>query len=600
MIDARPPQLDAYRREARPDRTPEPFGSGRPGDGCGSSWSSSTRPGASTTTSAGDGRRAQELGRAQGPFGPPGGQAPGRPRRGPSARVRRVRGRDPAATTARGRSSSGTTGGIARRSPRILGPSSSAGTSRWSFRGHKLRGRWTLVRMGGRRARSGSCSGRPASASAEVEVRALSPVGAAPGSRSRRCATRAPCGDASRAASRGLGAPPGVPVRKQGSCWRRSPTRPPAGADWLFEIKYDGVRVLAERAGEDGRRCVGRSGQDITGALSGDRRGAPRARVRSRSCSTGRSWPRTRAGSRASSASRRACVSPAPGTWPRAMGDVPVAAMFFDCLALEGHDLRQPAARGAEGVPRARRCRRSASRARRPRGRQGAAFLEAAAEPGSRASSPSAGRARSRRGARTRLAQDQVPAPAGVRDRRLHRPQGAGPRFGALHLGLYDGERLVYVSKVGTGFDGAELDRLWQKLQPLRRERVAVRRPARRSGAGTTGSSPGSSRGALHRVDARRRAPPPDLPRAPQRHAPRGLPPRGGGRDDWAPVEAPASCRRRRGPGASVRARRGRPARRRGGAGIPRPPDESRQGLLAGRGLHEGRSRPLLRRDRAR
>ena len=25
--------------------------------------------------------------------------------------------------------------------------------------------------------------------------------------------------------------------------------RPPEGADWLFEIKYDGVRVLAERDG---------------------------------------------------------------------------------------------------------------------------------------------------------------------------------------------------------------------------------------------------------------------------------------------------------------------------------------------------------------
>jgi ATP-dependent DNA ligase len=24
-------------------------------------------------------------------------------------------------------------------------------------------------------------------------------------------------------------------------------TRPPEGADWLFEVKYDGVRVLGER-----------------------------------------------------------------------------------------------------------------------------------------------------------------------------------------------------------------------------------------------------------------------------------------------------------------------------------------------------------------
>jgi bifunctional non-homologous end joining protein LigD len=33
VIDERPPQLDAYRRKRDPDRTPEPFGSGRPGTG---------------------------------------------------------------------------------------------------------------------------------------------------------------------------------------------------------------------------------------------------------------------------------------------------------------------------------------------------------------------------------------------------------------------------------------------------------------------------------------------------------------------------------------------------------------------------------------
>jgi bifunctional non-homologous end joining protein LigD len=49
-------------------------------------------------------------------------------------------------------------------------------------------------------------------------------------------------------------------------------------------------------------------------------------------------------------------------------------------------------------------------------------------------------------------------------------PQGSRARFGALHIGVYDGGRLVYVSKVGTGFDGAELERLWQRLEPLRRD----------------------------------------------------------------------------------------------------------------------------------
>jgi bifunctional non-homologous end joining protein LigD len=52
-------------------------------------------------------------------------------------------------------------------------------------------------------------------------------------------------------------------------------------------------------------------------------------------------------------------------------------------------------------------------------------------------------------------------------------PQGSRGHFGALHLGLYDGPaetpRLVYVSKVGTGFDQAGLAAIWERLLPLAR-----------------------------------------------------------------------------------------------------------------------------------
>jgi bifunctional non-homologous end joining protein LigD len=49
-------------------------------------------------------------------------------------------------------------------------------------------------------------------------------------------------------------------------------------------------------------------------------------------------------------------------------------------------------------------------------------------------------------------------------------PQGSRARFGALHIGLYEGPKLVYVTKVGTGFDGATLDSIAKLLQPLARE----------------------------------------------------------------------------------------------------------------------------------
>jgi bifunctional non-homologous end joining protein LigD len=52
-------------------------------------------------------------------------------------------------------------------------------------------------------------------------------------------------------------------------------------------------------------------------------------------------------------------------------------------------------------------------------------------------------------------------------------PQGARGHFGALNLGVYDGppdaSRLVYVSKVGTGFDEAGLAAIRERLRPLAR-----------------------------------------------------------------------------------------------------------------------------------
>src|SRR5262249_58190801 len=55
-----------------------------------------------------------------------------------------------------------------------------------------------------------------------------------------------------------------VLAREQGFMLATLAEQPPEGADWLFEIKYDGVRVLAERAG-DRVTLLGRSGQVVTG-----------------------------------------------------------------------------------------------------------------------------------------------------------------------------------------------------------------------------------------------------------------------------------------------------------------------------------------------
>jgi bifunctional non-homologous end joining protein LigD len=46
-------------------------------------------------------------------------------------------------------------------------------------------------------------------------------------------------------------------------------------------------------------------------------------------------------------------------------------------------------------------------------------------------------------------------------------PRGTRTHFGALLLGVYDGDALVYVGHTGAGFDGKELDKVYRLLRPL-------------------------------------------------------------------------------------------------------------------------------------
>jgi bifunctional non-homologous end joining protein LigD len=54
------------------------------------------------------------------------------------------------------------------------------------------------------------------------------------------------------------------------------------------------------------------------------------------------------------------------------------------------------------------------------------------------------------------------------------KPTGSRKHFGALLLGAYEGKRLRYVGKVGTGFDGKALAALHKRFQPLRRLRPVL------------------------------------------------------------------------------------------------------------------------------
>src|SRR5207247_7437058 len=61
-------------------------------------------------------------------------------------------------------------------------------------------------------------------------------------------------------------------------------------------------------------------------------------------------------------------------------------------------------------------------------------------------------------------------------------PNGARAAFGALLVGYYDGDRLLYAGKVGTGFDTETLARLGRELSALQVERPPVAGEAKGKG----------------------------------------------------------------------------------------------------------------------
>jgi bifunctional non-homologous end joining protein LigD len=331
--------------------------------------------------------------------------------------------------------------------------------------GVKLRGRWTLARMGGKskewlllkKADEFVAADEATDRFPESVLSGLTVEEVRDGS--TRLTTLA---------ARLASAPAGEVDAATQSVMLASPAaRPFSDARWLFEIKYDGVRVLAAR---EGARVAlyGRAGQDFTSRYS-EVVTALRALPLTRFVLDGEVVALDEAGRPSFQRLQNRMHLTRPADVERERSTVPVSAVFFDALALEGRDLRrlpllERKACLALAVPA-----RGVIRYGDHVVERGEAFYDAAAEQ--RVEGILAKRVDSRyTGGRTRewlkikCHRRQEFVIGGWTD-----PQGARGLFGALHLGVYEDGRLVYVAKVGTGFDEATLRRVWERLQPLAR-----------------------------------------------------------------------------------------------------------------------------------
>ncbi len=236
---------------------------------------------------------------------------------------------------------------------------------------------------------------------------------------------------------------------------------------WLFEIKYDGVRVFAARADER-VEVRGRSGLVVSERYPEVVR-ALRALPLDRFVLDGEIVALDESG-RSSFQRLQARMNLTRAVDIELMQrEVPVSGIVFDALALDGYDVRAlPLERRKELLALLLPARAVVSRGDYVL-EHGREFYEAAAEQRlegivakRRLSRYAAGRSRDWLKLKCQLRQEFVIGGYTA-------PQGSRAHFGALHLGLYEGGRLVYVSKVGTGFDDAALAHIKAKLEPLRR-----------------------------------------------------------------------------------------------------------------------------------
>ena len=241
--------------------------------------------------------------------------------------------------------------------------------------------------------------------------------------------------------------------------------RPPSGADWLFEVKWDGVRAIAFIDHEE-VRLQSRSG------LRCERQYPELAVIPHQLAARQAVLDGEIAVLDDKGISRFHLIQPRiansdPNTIAHLVRSTPVVYFVFDLLYLDGYDLRNvdlserrklleqvvtpsEVLRVSEAFPAAGQEMLEAARAH---GLEGIVAKRAASCYESK---------RSADWQKIKIVTQQEFVIGGFTE-----PQGDRDHFGALVLGVYEGDELRWVGNVGTGFDQKTLADLRRRLQPL-------------------------------------------------------------------------------------------------------------------------------------
>jgi bifunctional non-homologous end joining protein LigD len=232
----------------------------------------------------------------------------------------------------------------------------------------------------------------------------------------------------------------------------------PRGAGWLFEVKWDGYRAIAKVSGGEAT-LTSRNSNDLTARFPNVAKEVAKAVKTPAAVLDGEVCALDEAGRSSFSAMQQGKA----GT--------PLVYYVYDLLEMEGEPLVdlplvERRKRLEKLLDKRNRCVRLSEAFD-----DGAALLEAAEQQGLEGILAKRLDSRYIQGKRTRdwlkikTHGEQEFVIAGF-------TKGTGRRassFGSLVLGYYRGDELVYAGNVGTGFNSKEIDKLVDKLRPLKR-----------------------------------------------------------------------------------------------------------------------------------
>ena len=249
--------------------------------------------------------------------------------------------------------------------------------------------------------------------------------------------------------------------------------KPFSSKDWIFELKYDGYRLVAARRSDGSAFLRYRNGQDVT-AIFPELAHAVRALPCGEAVLDGEAVVLDDAGRPDFGRLQERGQIRKPLDAERAAVAHPVTLVLFDLLGFEGHDLR-----GLPLMKRKELLRRLVPRAGPLRyadhvEARGEELFERVREMGlegliaKKADTPY-------RGGRSKVWLKLVAErTADFVVCGYSAPKGARSGFGALHVGAYDGEgRLIYCGRAGSGFNARQLAEMTADLETLARDTPA-------------------------------------------------------------------------------------------------------------------------------